>query len=229
MRYGAGMSGVLRLYAYSHSSMSWAVRMGLAYKDVPFEVVAIDISRGSDARERTGYQAINALGQVPVLEWEHDGQLRRNAQSFAILELLEELYPEPPLLPADRFLRARCRELAGIVQSGTQPLQNNYTLAQINALGADELEWARHFIARGLRALERACAETAGRFLIGETPSLADLYLGPQLFNARRRGVLVDGADGSVSGIDGVSRLLAIEQNLMALDCYQRTHPDRCT
>jgi maleylpyruvate isomerase len=219
MRYGAAMTGSLRLYAYSRSSMSWAVRMGLAYKDVPFETVAVDISGNSDERERIGYHAINALGQVPVLEWEHDGKLRRSAQSFAILELLEELHPQPPLLPADRFLRARCRELAGMVQSGTQPLQNNYTLAQLKQRGVDELEWARHFIARGLQALERACAETAGKFLIGDSPSLADLYLGPQLFNARRRG----------AEVDGVPRLLAIEQNLMALDCYQRTHPDRCT
>jgi maleylpyruvate isomerase len=219
MRYGAAMGGVLRLYAYSHSSMSWAVRMGLAYKDVAHETVAVDISRGSDARERGGYHAINAFGQVPVLEWQHDGQLRRSAQSFAILELLDELYPSPPLLPADRFLRARCRELAGMIQSGIQPLQNNYTLAQIAARGADELEWARHFIGRGLQALERAAAETAGQFLIGDTPSLADLYLGPQLFNARRRG----------APLDGVPRLLAIEQNLSARDFYQRTHPDRCT
>jgi len=219
MRYGPPVSTGLRLYAYSHSSMTWAVRMGLAYKDVPHETVAVDISRGSDARERTGYHAINALGQVPVLEWEHEGQPRRSAQSLAILELLEELYPLPALLPADRFLRARCRELAGMVQSGTQPLQNNYTLQQISERGGDALEWARHFIARGLQALERACAETAGRFLIGDAPSMADLYLGPQLFNARRRG----------AALDGIPRLLAIEQNLSALDCYQRTHPDRCT
>jgi maleylpyruvate isomerase len=219
MRYGPLVSAGLRLYAYSHSSMSWAVRMGLAYKDVPHETVAVDIRSGSDARERAGYHAINALGQVPVLEWEHGGQVRRSAQSLAILELLEELYPTPPLLPADRFLRARCRELAGMIQSGTQPLQNNYTLAQIKARGADEREWAQHFIGRGLQALERACAETAGQFLIGDAPTLCDLYLGPQLFNARRRGV----------ALDGIPRLLAIEQNLSALDCYQRTHPDRCT
>lgn len=211
------MPAPLRLYTFSHSSMSWVVRMGLAYKDVPFESVAVDISRGSDARERMDYGAINALGQVPVLEWEHQGQLRRSAQSLAILELLEELHPEPPLLPADRFLRARCRELAGMVQSGTQPLQNNYTLQQVSARGGDEKEWARHFIGRGLLALERACAETAGKFLVGDTLGLCDLYLGPQLFNARRRG----------AALDAMPRLLAIEQTLSALDCYQRTHPDR--
>ena len=212
------MPSALRLYAYSHSSMSWAVRMGLAYKDVAYETVAVDIKGGSDARERMGYGAINALGQVPVLEWEHEGQVRRTAQSPAILELLEELYPRPALLPAERFLRARCRELAGMIQSGIQPLQNNFTLQQIHARGADELEWARFFIGRGLAALERACAETAGSFLIGDSLSHCDLYLGPQLFNARRRG----------TALDAVPRLLAIEQNLSALDCYQRTHPDRC-
>jgi maleylpyruvate isomerase len=211
------MSDRLRLYGFPRSSMSWAVRMGLAYKDVPYETVAVDIRRDSDERERTGYHAINPLGQVPVLEWEHEGQARRSAQSLAILELIEELYPLPSLLPQDRFLRARCRELATMVQSGIQPLQNNYTLAEVKTRGADEREWARHFIARGLLALERTASATAGRFLVGDAPRLCDLYLGPQLYNARRYD----------TALDGVPLLLAIEQNLMALDCYQQTHPDR--
>lgn len=211
------MGGTIRLYSYSHSSMSWVVRQALVLKAVQYETVPVDIRGGSDARERMGYDRINALGQVPVLEWQHEGTTRRTAQSIAILELLEELYPQPALLPEDRFLRARARELAGMVQSGTQPLQNNYTLAQVATRGGDELDWARHFIGRGLAALERAAAETAGRFLIGDTLSLPDLYLGPQLFNARRRG----------ASLDGLPRLLAVEQNLIALACYRDTHPDR--
>lgn len=216
-RYGRGMSGKLRLYAYASSSMSWAVRMGLAYKGLPYETVPIDIRRDSDQRERTGYHAINAFGQVPVLEWEHGGVLRRSAQSFAILELLEELFPQPALLPADRFLRARARELAGMVQSGTQPLQNNYVMAQVQAFGGDPQAWAQHFIARGLQALERVAAETRGRFLVGDELSIADVYLIPMLFNMRKRSVTVTGIDG----------LLAVEQNVSALPCYAVSHPDR--
>jgi maleylpyruvate isomerase len=211
------MAGKLRLYAYASSSMSWAVRMGLAYKAIPFEIVAVDIRKDSDERARIGYHEINAFGQVPVLEWEHAGSVRRTAQSFAILELLEELFPLPRLLPEDRFLRARARELAGMVQSGTQPLQNNYVLAQIKARGADEREWSQHFIARGLHALEHAAQETRGKFLVGDELSVADVYLTPMLFNAAKRGVVVDGIDG----------LRAVEQNVSALPCYRVSHPDR--
>lgn len=217
MRYGSHMAGSLRLYAYSASSMSWAVRMGLAYKGIPFETVAVDIRRDSDERARTDYQAINAFGQVPVLEWEHAGATRRTAQSFAILELLEELFPQPRLLPEDRFLRARARELAGMVQSGTQPLQNNYVLAQVNAFGGNDHEWSKHFIARGLQALERAAQPTLGRFLVGDELSIADVYLIPMLFNMRKRGVPAP----------GIASLLAVERNVSALPCYRESHPDR--
>lgn len=206
----------LRLYAFPHSSMSWTIRMALAWKGLPYETVSVDIRRDSDARERIGYTAINALGQVPVLEWSDGGTLRRVAQSPAILELLEELQPAPPLLPTGSFLRARARELAAMLQSGTQPLQNNYVLGQVVALGGDERTWAQHFIDRGLRALERTAIETAGAFLVGDAPSFADLYLAPMLFNARRRGCT----------LDALPTLLRAEQSLAALPAYRTTHPD---
>jgi maleylpyruvate isomerase len=209
----------LRLYTYPKSSISWVIRMALAWKGVPHETVHVDIRRESDARERIGYAAVNALGQVPVLEWRdaraRDG-LRRLTQSPAILELLEELQPAPPLLPSDRLLRARARELAATVQSGTQPLQNNYVLGKVVALGGDERGWAQHFIDRGLYALERTASETAGSFLVGDAPTFADLYLGPMLFNARRWGCT----------LDALPTLLRTEQSLAALPAYRTTHPD---
>ena len=90
-------------------------------------------------------------------------------------------------------------------------------MQQVAARGADDREWAQHFIGRGLQALERAAAATAGRFLVGDEPRLCDLYLGPQLFNARRRSV----------ALDALPLLLAVERNLSAFDWFQRTHPDR--
>lgn len=210
------MPNVLRLYAFPHSSLSWTVRMALAWKGVSYETVRVDVRRESDERERTGYAAINALKQVPVLEWHDVGQLRRTTQSPAILELLEELHPSPPLLPSGSFLRARARELAAMVQSGTQPLQNNYVLGQVAALGGDERAWAQHFVDRGLAALEQTATQTAGRFLVSDALSLADLYLGPILFNARRWGC----------ALDGLPTLLRAEQHLAALPAYRSTHPD---
>jgi maleylpyruvate isomerase len=196
--------------------MSWTVRMALAWKGVAHETISVDIRRESDARARIGYAAINALGQVPVLEWDDSGETRRVAQSPAILELLEELYPAPALLPTGSFLRARCRELAAMVQSGTQPLQNNYLLGKVVELGGDERVWAQHFIDRGLSALERTATATAGRFLVADAPSFADLYLGPMLFNARRRGCV----------LDGLPTLLRVETHLAELPAYRTTHPD---
>ena len=207
----------LRLHTFSHSSMSWTVRMALAWKGLAYDAVQVDIRRASDQRDRTDYASVNALRQVPVLEWsDAHGRTHRSAQSPAILELLEELQPSPPLLPSDSFLRARARQLAAIVQSGTQPLQNNYVLGRVVALGGDERSWAQHFIDRGLGALERTASECAGRFLVGDAPSFADLYLGPMLFNARRRGC----------ALDALPTLLRAEQSLAALPAYRSTHPD---
>ena len=206
----------LRLYAYSHSSMSWTIRMALAWKGLSYETVRVDIRRTSDERDRTGYEGVNALRQVPVLEWDDSGLTRRTAPSPALLELLDELPPAPPLLPSGPFLRARARELAAMLQSGTQPLQNSYVLVRIAELGGDERSWAQHFVDRGLLALERTAGETAGRFLVGDAPSFADLYLGPMLFNARKHGC----------ALDALPTLLRAERSLAALPMYQSTHPD---
>jgi len=206
----------LRLYGFPRSSMSWTVRMALGVKGLAYETVTVDIRRDSDERARTGYAEINALGQVPVLQWREGEQPRRIAQSLAIIELLEELYPQPALWPADRFLRARARELAAMVQAGTQPLQNNYVLGQLSERGVDERAWARHFIERGLTALQIAAAPTRGRFLVGDTLSAADLYLGPMLYNARRYDCALDRLAG----------LLEVETALAALPIYRDTHPD---
>jgi maleylpyruvate isomerase len=108
---------------------------------------------------------------------------------MAIIEYLDERYPDPPLLPASRGDRAHVRALAELVNSGIQPLQNTATFAELRKLGAPIEPWARYFIAKGLRALEAFAAPRAGRFLFGDVVTLADIYLVPQLYNARRYGV----------------------------------------
>jgi maleylpyruvate isomerase len=135
---------------------------------------------------------------------------------MAIIAYLEERFPEPALLPADPWLRARARQLAEMINAGIQPLQNLATLDRVRAAGADASAWAAHFIARGLEALETAAADTAKTFLIGETPTLPDLYLVPQLYNARRWSV----------DLARFPTLLRAEAACAGLPAFQAAHPD---
>jgi maleylpyruvate isomerase len=125
--------------------------------------------------------------------------------------------PEPALLPADPWLRGRARQIAETINAGTQPLQNGAVLRRLSGHGVDSRAWAAHFIGRGLHAVERLVSDTAGRFCIGDGPSLADIYVVPQLFNARLYGV----------SFDGLERLLAIETACMQLEAFQAAHPDQ--
>jgi maleylpyruvate isomerase len=152
------------------------------------------------------------MQQVPTLEW---GEIRLT-QSVAIVELLEELHPDPPLLPKQPLLRARVRELVEIVNAGVQPLQNTGTLAELRRLGGDQAaqEWAVRIMTQGLTALEAHAG--SGRFLVGDAPTLADVFLVPQLYNARRFGI----------ELAKFPRLLAAEAAACALPAFERARPE---
>jgi maleylpyruvate isomerase len=207
----------LRLYGYWRSSSSWRVRIGLALKGLPYEYVALNLLEQEQFREE--HRARNPTGQVPVLEASDGGRVVRLVQSMAILEWLEERFPAPPLLPADPEGRARVRALAEHVNSGIQPLQNAIVLRTLREkIPGWEKEFAKSFNARGLDALERAIGDgPSGRFCHGDLPGLADCYLVPQLYSARR------------FGLDPASwpTLLRIEQACAALPAFQAAHPDR--
>jgi maleylpyruvate isomerase len=154
-----------------------------------------------------------------VLEVEEDGRTRRLVQSMAILEWLDERWPDPPLLPADLDGRARVRMLAEHVNSGIQPLQNAVVLRTLRerAPGLDR-EWTAKFVGEGLAALERAVNDgQAGRFCHGDTPGLADCYLVPQLYSAHRFKV----------DVAPFPTLRRIEAAASALAPFQAAHPDR--
>jgi maleylpyruvate isomerase len=158
------------------------------------------------------------MAQVPVLEVEEQGRVIRLAQSMAILEWLDERHPEPPLLPRDLDGRARVRMLAELVNSGIQPLQNAVVLRTIEQkLPGHAKEWARGWVERGLDALERTVQDGAGRFCHGDAPSLADCYLVPQLFGARRFGL--DVARWPTLG--------RIEEACASLPAFRAAEPDR--
>jgi maleylpyruvate isomerase len=207
---------MMRLYAYYRSSASYRVRLALAHKQIPHEIVPVNVlNQGTHSPE---HLARNPLGQVPVLELETPEGVVHLAQSVAIIEYLDELFPERPLLPREPVLRARTRELAEIVNAGTQPLQNTPVLNHVEkALGSDSKAWARHFMHKGLSALEARARQTAGRFLVGDTPSMADCFLVPQLYNARRFEL----------PLEGLQTLVAIDARCAELPGWALAHPDR--
>ncbi len=207
----------LTLYSYWRSSSAWRVRIALGLKDLPWNYAAINLVEGE--QWSAGHRARNPTHQVPVLEVQDGARpLRRLVQSMAIIEWLDEVHPAPPLLPPTAEGRARVRALAEHVNSGIQPLQNAIVLKRLREKipGWDEA-WAREAIGGGLAALEVAVADgEAGRFCHGDAPGLADCYLVPQLYNARRFGVETA----------GLPTLLRIEAACAALPAFQAAHPD---
>jgi len=189
------------------------VRIALAYKGLDHETRAVHLTRGGGEQHAPEHRRRSPLGQVPVLELD-DG--RCLSQSMAILDYLESACPSPSLAPDDPWDHARSRQLAEMINAGIQPLQNLAVLTYLARTGADARSWARHFITTGLDALEAAASERPGTFLVGHAPSLADVCLVPQLYNARRFDCVVD----------RWPRLLAAEAVALALPAFHLTHPD---
>ena len=207
-------------YDYWRSSSAWRVRIALNIKQLTVERRAVNLAPQGDvgAQHAASFRALNPMSQVPVLVIdEPPGSPRTIAQSMAILEYLEETFPTPPLLPADPWLRARARQLAEMVNAGIQPMQNLSLLQRLQESGlAEPQEIPRYHIARGLGAMEAIAGETAGRFLVGDAPTIADLYLVPQLYGGRRFNV----------ELAAFPKLLQVEAACAALPAFAAAHPD---
>lgn len=206
----------LVLHNYWRSSASQRVRIGLGLKGLAFDYVIVNIVKSDQFAD--AYRAKNPMSQVPTLEiTEDDGTVRTISQSLPILEYLNDRFPEPAILPTDPWLRARCRGLAEIVNSGIQPLQNLTTTNQVKAIGGDAVVWPKKFIADGLAAFEAAASDVAGKFCVGDQPSIADCCLIPQLASARRFAV----------DVSPFPLLLAVEERCLALPAFANAAPDR--
>jgi maleylpyruvate isomerase len=208
-------------YDYWRSSSAWRVRTALHFKGLPFERRAVNLL--TQEQYRPEFLAMNPLGQVPalVIPAESGRPARVLAQSIAILGYLEERFPEPALLPPPAsWERARARQLAEMVNSGIQPFQNSSLQPRLRAAGvADPAALAHEYNAVGLAALEQVARETAGRFLIGDTLTVADLYLIPQLYAARRFKV----------DVSPYPTLLRVEAAAAELPAFQAARPERQT
>ena len=205
------------LYNYWRSSASYRVRIALGLKGIAYEYVPVHLVKKEQSA--APHHARNPMEQIPAIELELDGKKRIVAQSIAILDMLEEMYPSPALLPKDTYLRARTRELAELINAGIQPHQNMSPMARIDALskGAGREHAIFHNVA-GLSAYEERVQDTAGKYSIGDAPSFADACLVPQLYSARRFEIDVAAKFPTLTRIDAA---------LAELAGVAAAHPDR--
>lgn len=203
------------LHGFYRSSAAFRVRIALNLKGLPAQHVAHHLRKGE--QRDPDYVRINPQGMVPALESDADGVL---IQSLAIIEWLDETHPEPPLFPSGPVQRARVRAFAYVIACDTHPLQNLKVLKRLRSLGIDQDEvtgWARSVNEEGLRACEALIAGSDGPFCFGAAPTLADLCLVPQLYNARRFGV----------DVAAFPRLLEAEKACLALPAFTDAAPER--
>ncbi|GAC1352870.1 MAG: maleylacetoacetate isomerase [Polyangiales bacterium] len=206
----------LVLHHYWRSSSSWRVRWALALKGISYRDRAVDLLKGEQGAST--FSASSPMGLVPCLVVDD----RPLSESVAILEWLEEMHPAPPLLPKAPWRRARVRQLVELINAGTQPLQNLAVMRHVSTETDAQKAWATHWVMRGLQSIERdlAIIETeigGGRFAVGDEITFADLFLVPQVYNARRFGI----------DLTAYPRLCAVEVAALSTDAAQSSHPDR--
>ena len=213
----------MKLHGYFRSSAAYRVRIALNLKGVAHEQAFVHLVRGEHRAE--GYRALNPQGRVPTLETDQGAVL---VQSPAILEWIEETWPEPTLLPGDALARARIREVCAVIGCDIHPLNNLSTMTWLKQrLGADEAAvstWYAHWVTEGFAAVEAMLSRGSAPsgpspsrpFAFGETPTLADLYIVPQVFNARRFSV----------PLEAFPKIRAVDEACRALPAFAAAAPE---
>lgn len=209
----------MKLYTYFRSSAAYRVRIALNLKGLPYEAVPVHLLRNGGEQRQADYLALNPAGLVPALE--DSGAVL--TQSLAIIEYLDETHSEPALLPGDALNRARIRALAQTIACDIHPINNlrvlQYLDRELGMTEAQKKAWYRHWVEEGLGAVEAMLTREprSGRFCFGNTPTLADLCLVPQVFNARRFHC-------STAHIPTVLRIV---EACEALDAFRLAAPDQ--
>ena len=218
---------IMKLYTYFRSSASYRVRIALQLKGLNYESVPVHLVRGEQKDAAYAAQVGDAL--VPSLDTD-EGQ--RLTQSMAIIEYLDETHAEKPLLPADALGRAHVRALAQMIACEIHPLNNlrvlKYLVKDLAVSDEAKTAWYAHWVRAGLEAFERqlalldterkAAGLPASTFCWGDIPTLAECCLIPQVFNAQRFNV----------NLDGLPRLMAVVERCNALPAFQQAHPSAC-
>jgi maleylpyruvate isomerase len=205
----------MKLHGYFRSSAAYRVRIALNLKGLGTEHLSHHLRKGEQTAP--AYLALNPQGLVPTLENDAGAIL---TQSLAIIEWLDETYPQAPLLPKDPLRRAKVRAFAQALACDTHPVQNLKVLGRLRQLGLPEekvTEWAAWANREGLMACETLVAKEGGPFCFGDAPTLADLCLVPQLANARRFGV----------DVSAFPKLLQAEAAAKAMKAFADAAPDK--
>jgi len=209
----------MKLYTFFRSSASYRVRIALNLKGLTYEQAPIHLRRGGGEQLTAAYRAVNPQALVPALE--DNGKIL--TQSLAIIEYLEEKHPKPALLPTDLADKALVRSMAMVIACEVHPIQNlrvlNHVKKEYGQTDEQINRWAQHWIDLGLSGLEQmiAAQPKRGKFCFGDTPTLADICLVPQLGNARRYGC----------DLSKYPAILDVEKNCMALAAFADAAPEK--
>ena len=212
------MLEAMKLYNYFRSSASFRVRIALELKGLSYEYLPVHLVKGEHKGEQ--YAAVSASGLVPTLQTD-EGQLL--SQSMAIIEYLDETQPEPRLLPEDALGRAHVRALAQLIACEIHPLNNlrvlKYLVRELKLEEEAKNAWYRHWVRNGLELFEKELQRLpAGTYSYGDTPTLADCCLVPQIFNGQRFNV----------DFGGLTRTMAAFDACMKHPAFQRAQPSSC-
>jgi len=204
----------MKLYTYFRSSSSFRVRIALNLKGVAYESVFVHLVKGEQSSE--SYKAKNPMGLVPALEV--DGEVL--SESVAIIEYLDEMHPAPALLPEDAIARAHVRAMVNVIACDIQPLNNlailKYLKDPLGKTQADVDQWYTHWIERGFTAMEQMVSQHGGKYCFGDTVTLADVFLVPQMWNGRRFN----------ADMTAYPNLERVEKALYELEAFQDALPE---
>ncbi len=208
----------MKLYNYFRSSASFRVRIALALKGLPFDYIPVHLPKGE--HKKPEFQSVAPSALVPTLVTDSGDNL---SQSMAIIEYLDEVHPQSPLLPKDPVGRARVRALSQLIACEIHPLNNlrvlKYLVGELKVGEEAKNAWYRHWVRVGLEAFERELAQLpASTYCYGDTPTLADCCLVPQIFNGQR-------FDCDFSGL---TRTMAAFEACMKLPAFQQAQPSAC-
>lgn len=207
----------ITLYGYYYSSTSYRTRIALNLKGLVYDTVDIRLDKG--AQHDASFKAVNPMGAVPVLEIDE----RRLVQSPAIIEYLDEQYPEPLLLPKDIDARQRVREISALIGCDIHPIDNLRVLQYLrreHELNDDDIgRWYLHWIKLGFDALEPLLKQTStdGRFCVGDSVSIADVFLIPQVANSQRYNL----------PLDNYPTIASIDAHCRSLPAFAAAHPEQ--
>jgi maleylpyruvate isomerase len=205
----------VKLYTYFRSSAAYRVRIALNLKGLSYEMVPIHLVKDGGRHRSAEYRSINPQMRVPALMLSNGEVL---TQSLAIIDYLDEVYPQPPLHPADALARARVRAVAQLIACDIHPLNNTSALNYLKGtLGHDQAtvdEWYRHWISVGFDAIETLLRP--GPYAFGASVTLADICLVPQVFNARRFG----------ASLERYPKIVSVESACAKLEAFEQARPE---